>query len=202
MQSDSLFDIDNIFPHLTTRFTSLSSNVNLSATSRLLQTKSIGRSPNAGIAVQNSNFRRWTPVADIHHGTRLIRRVPTKTLSAAQPAEIQKSVSELLFADVLSAVNNAMDKRRFADEVHLEQMAHKKFDDYREARIGELITADFQPAFLINGLLHQCVMEPTVESAVNHKLHVALASSQWPTHCKQSSLTWPERTTASTCLRL
>lgn len=45
-------------------------------------------------------------------------------------------------------MSNALDERRAADEIELEIMDYKIFDDYIEARIGDLITSDFEPALL------------------------------------------------------
>lgn len=67
-----------------------------------------------------------------------------------------------------------MDERRASNEPHLEQTVHKMFDDYIEARVGELITTNVQLAMLNNELLHHRGFEPTVETAVNRRLHVAL----------------------------
>lgn len=62
---------------------------------------------------------------------------------------MKKSEFELIFYNVFTAVRDAMDERRAADEIHLETMAHKTFDDYKEARIGDLITTSFQSHSLI-----------------------------------------------------
>lgn len=59
-------------------------------------------------------------------------------------------MTELVFADNFSAVDDAMDQFRAADEVHLEQTAHNTFDDFIEARVGELITTNFLPALFNN----------------------------------------------------
>lgn len=59
-------------------------------------------------------------------------------------------MSELVFADIFSAVNDSIGERRASDEPHLEQPAHKTFDDSIEARVGELITNDFQKVLLDN----------------------------------------------------
>lgn len=99
------------------------------------------------------------------------------TFSDAQLAEIRKPVEELVFSDVFSAVNEAMDELRTAYEAHLEQTAQKTLADYIEAGIGELITTDCLLTLLNNELLHRHVQEPAIEIVVNRQLHIGLASS-------------------------
>lgn len=168
--------MNNILPHFTTRSGLSSTNISLSATSRLPQTTSIAGSPTAAIALRTSTFdiRRPSSIAltdqDSSDG------FLADKLSDAQRAEVQKSVDELVFAGVFSDVHEAMDKRPAVDEENLEQTVHKTFDDFIETRIGELIITDFLPAFLNNELLHKSLLEPAVKTTVNHQLHVALAS--------------------------
>lgn len=88
---------------------------------------------------------------------------------------MQKYLCELVFANIFASVNEVMDKRHAADEAHLEQMEHKTFDEYIVASVGELITADFQPALLNNKLLQQRALENTVETAINLQQNALLA---------------------------
>lgn len=67
-------------------------------------------------------------------------------------------MSEIVFSDVLTALNNPMDERREAYESHLEHTAHNSFDSNIEACVGELLTSYFQHALLQNELLQQRVL--------------------------------------------
>lgn len=109
-------------------------------------------------------------------------------------------VSKIIFFEDYTAFIESIDERRAVNGIYFEKMVSKTFRNCKEYRIGELITTNFHIELLNNELLQHRVLHPSFKTAVNRKMHVALASSPWPKHYRRPSPGWPERKPVATYL--
>lgn len=83
-----------------------------------------------------------------------------------------KIVSELVFADVFSAFNDATNQRRAVDELYLETLADKTLDD----DISKPILASWSPStFSHRSSTMSCSNSAFWNAAVGRQMHVSLA---------------------------